>query len=543
MADLNIQPQDMPDPEDRVGQPSEPFQVVESSGPVESEDETIYPTGKKLIAIFGAILILAVSLGLDISIVAVSIPRLSDEFKSINDIAWYSTALRLVLCSFLFMFGKAYTLFKIKYLLSMSIIVYQLGNLLATLAPTSTSFIVGRAITGFGCAGIVSGIFTVLTRCFPLRHRPLASGIVGGVETLASLAAPLVGGALIDGWTWRACYGINIPLGIAGLLVVLFFLEVPHNPNYDRPWKEKIKGLDLLGTSLIVPALTCLLLALEWGGTTYGWANFRIIVSLILFVILFALFGWVQYKSQENATLPLRILRNRSILAGTWFVFCCNATLAVVEYYISIYFQGVRGYSALQSGIYALPMIAGMCIASVSVGAATSWIGYYTPYMYVATILGPVAVGFLTESSLDTELVKPLCWLGVLGVAAGGGLQIPQFAAQTVLSPHEVSIGLSIVQFGSQIGPVLFLSASGTLFTNRLKVEVQDYAPGTNVTRLDNTGLTDVRTILGGNRLGDILLGYDAAVTQTLYLPLALICMTIFGTLAMEWRSVKKKQS
>ena len=543
MTDSEIEPQAILDPQDHIGQPSEQLQIDEGSSPAESEEETVYPTGRRLIAIFGAVLILNASVGLDTSIVAVTIPRLSDEFKSIDDIAWYSTALRLVLCSFLFLFGKAYTLFKVKPLLVMSIAVYQSGNLLATFAPTSIAFIIGRAITGFGCAGILGGIFTTLTRSFPLRHRPLVGGIAGGVETLACLAAPLVGGALIDGWTWRACYGINIPLGISGLLVVLFFLDLPHHPNYDRSWKDKIKRLDLLGTALIVPALTCLLLALEWGGTTYGWADVRIIISFILFVVLLSLFGWVQYRSQENATLPLRILRNRSILAGAWFVFCCNATLAVVEYYMSIYFQGVRGYSALQSGIYALPMIAGMCIAGISIGAATSWLGYYVPYMYAATILGPVAVGFLTQCSLDTELVKPLCLLGLLGVAAGGGLQIPQYAAQTVLSPQEVSIGYAIVQFGSQLGPVLFLSASGTLFTNRLKVEVQDYSSGINATSLDDTGLTNVRKIVGGYRLGEVLLGYDAAVTQTLYLPLALMCMTMFGAIAMEWQSVKKKQS
>jgi hypothetical protein len=209
---------------------------------------------------------------------------------------------------------------------------------------------------------------------------------------------------------------------------------------------------------------------------------------------------------------------------------------------MSIYFQGVLGDSAFQSGIYSLPMIAGMCIAGVITGAATSWFGFYTPYMYVSSVLGPVAVGFLTQSNLETDLVKTLCFLALLGAAVGGSLQIPQFAAQTVLSPNEVTIGCAIVQFGSQLGPVLSLSASSTLFANRLKAEVLKYAPEINATTLDNTGLTDIRTIIGGGRLGQILLGYDAAVTQTLYFPLALTCMTIFGSLAMEWRSVKKNQ-
>ena len=150
---------------------------------------------------------------------------------------------------------------------------------------------------------------------------------------------------------------------------------------------------------------------------------------------------------------------------------------------------------------------------------------------------------FLTQINLDTELVKVLCLQGLLGFAVGGGLMIPQYAAQTVLSPKEVTIGYGIVQFGSQLGPVIYLSASVTLFTNRLRVEIQEYAPGTDVNLLENAGLSEIRNVIGGDRLGQVLLGYGNAVAQTLYLPLALTCLTIFGSLAMEWKSVKQKRS
>lgn len=527
------------------GHPTEQLEIEgESHATVaEAEDETRYPNGKKLFAIMAGLVILNITLGLDVAIVAVTVPSLSDNFKSLSDIGWYSTALRLVLCSFLLMFGKAYTFINTKPLLVFSIAVYELGNTMCTFAPTSKIFIVGRAIAGFGCAGTIGGMFTIMTQAFPLRKRPFIGGILAGVETAACLSAPLIGGALIDGWTWRACYGINIPLGLAGLLVIAIYLDVPHNPNFDLPWKQKIAKLDVFGTVVFVPAMTCFLLALQWGGMEYGWSNSKVIAVFVVFGVLMALFVWSQYRYQTNATLPIRILSNRSILAGAWFAACANATIALIEYYMSIYFQGVRGYTAIQSGLYVLPMIIGMCVAAISFGAATSWIGYYVPFMYITTIFTPIAAGLLTTINLDTDLVKVLCLLGLLGFAAGGSLQMPQIAAQTVLSPQDVITGYAIVQFGSQMGPVVFLSASATLFANRLRSEVQEYSPTTNITNLENMGLSDIRKNLGGDRLGDVLLGYDAAVVQTLYLPLALSCLTLFGSLAMEWRSVKKKQS
>lgn len=530
------------EPQERVGHPTEQLEIEDSNPMNETEDESQYPTGKKLFFVTSSILILCASVGLDIAIVAVTIPALSDHFKSIADIGWYSTTVRLVMCSFMFLFGKAYTLFEVKPLFVSSIGVYLVGNAVCTFAQTSNAFIAGRAISGFGCAGMLGGLFTIFTQAFPLRKRPLIGGIAGGIETLSCVAAPLIGGVLIDKWTWRACYGISLPIGGAGALVVAFLLELPPNPNSTLPWKEKVKRLDIFGTAVFVPAMTCFLLALEWGATTYGWKDARVITSFVIFAVCIAAFAWLQYRYQDRAMLPFKILGNRNILAGAWFAACSGSSITLIEYWLSIYFQGVRGYSATQSGIYAVPQIVGMCVAGLTAGAATSWLGYYVPFMWVTTILSPIAAGLLTTIDLNTSLAKLLCLQALLGFACGTGGGIPQVAAQTVLSPHEVSIGLAIVSFGAQIGPVIFTVASTALFTGRLKTEVLQRSPMTNITSLENMGLSDIRKNLGGVRLGEILLGYDKAVVQTLYLPLALCCLTLVGTLAMEWRSVKQKK-
>ncbi|OJJ44233.1 hypothetical protein ASPZODRAFT_751038 [Penicilliopsis zonata CBS 506.65] len=528
--------------QDHVGHPAEQLEAVGDSQAPTLDSEMEYVTGAKAFALMVSCMLIAAAIGLDNNIVAIAVPSISDKFNTISDIGWYSSTLRLVMCSFMFLFGKAYTLYATKPLFIMSIGAFEAGNILATFSPTSNSFILGRAITGFGCAGIINGLFSMLTRLFPLHKRPLVGGLVGAVETLAGISAPLIGGALIDGWSWRACFGINVPLGLVGLAVNWFFLETPHSPKFDLPWQEKIENLDLLGTAVFIPMMTCLLLALEWGGITYSWSDLRIIACLVVFGVLFAVFAWRQYRAGDRATLPLRILRNRSIIAGAWFGCCINAAGAVLEYYLSIYFQAIRGYSAAQAGVYALPMITGLCVACIVAGAATSRIGYYVQFMYATTILSSIAAGLLTTIDLKTDLPKLLCLEGLMGFASGIGFQAPQVAAQTVLAADEATIGLSIIQFGQQLGPVLFLAASTTLFTNRLTAEVEQYSPSTNITSLENMGLSDIRKAFGGEKLEDVLLGYDTAVTQTLFLPVALTCVTAFGSLAMEWRSVKKKQ-
>ncbi|KAK9368223.1 major facilitator superfamily domain-containing protein [Lipomyces kononenkoae] len=512
----------------------------------EVEDEVHYPHGVALYSTIAALIIVLLISGLDITIVAVAVPSLSDQFKSIADIGWYSTALRLVLSSFTFMFVKMYTVFHVKPVFLASMAIFTLGNAVSTFAVSSSMFIVGRATCGFGFAGVFTGFWALFTLTIPLRKRALYGGIAGGIEAVASISAPLLGGVLIDAFSWRACFGLLLPLGGIAILIILFLppLRAEHNAeNLKLPLKDKLKQMDLLGTALFVPSIVCLLLALQWAGTTYGWGNVRIVVLLVTFANLLLVFGWSQYRAGDKETLPIRILKMRSILAGAWFVSCCNSTLALVEYYMSIYFQGVRGWTAARAGIMSLPMIIGMTISTLLSRALTTAIGYYYPFLYGTTLLAPVAAGLLTSLDIDSNLAKLLCYQGLLGFAIGLGLQVPQLAAQTVLSEEESTIGIAIVSFASQIGPVLFLSASTALFQNRLEAEVSQSAPGTNVTSLENMGLSDIRNHFGQDRLRDLLLGYDKAVTQTLYLPLALTCLTVIATVAMERLSIKKKQS
>jgi MFS family permease len=218
----------------------------------------------------------------------------------------------------------------------------------------------------------------IVRHCFPLSKLALAGGFVGGCQSLGLVAAPAVGGVLIDAFSWRACFGVNLPLGTVCVALTAYgFSDPVPNPNVSLPLKEKIKRVNPFGTLLVVPSITCLLMALQWGGTKYGWKDWRIIVLFVIFAVLFAAFGYVQHRQGEEATLPLRILKNRNILAGMWYTGCCNGVLAMTEYYISIYFQGVRGFIATKSGLLGLSMIGGFAVSFIAAAGVMTKFGYY----------------------------------------------------------------------------------------------------------------------------------------------------------------------
>lgn len=149
----------------------------------------------------------------------------------------------------------------------------------------------------------------------------------------------------------------------------------------------------------------------------------------------------------------------------------------------------------------------------------------------------------LTTVNLDESVIKPTALLGFLGVAIGLGIQGPVLAVQSSLSSKDVPIGSAITFFGGGLGSAAWICISATMFQTRLTTEIHEHSASTNVTMIEEVGLSGIRDYLGSDKLHDVLSGYNEAVVQTLYLPLALTILTIIGALMMDRKSLKEKAS
>ena len=279
-----------------------------------------------------------------------------------------------------------------------------------TIPPQTQSFFnsyftLQANISGLGAAGLGNGALTVISRNFPNHKRPLITGFFGASQAIGLVSAPIIGGALGDAFTWRACFGINIPIGILAVIITLTCLTDPFpNPALDLPLRQKLLRLDLLGTALIIPAIVSLMLGLQWGGIRYGWSDWRIILLIAVFVILVLGFGYAQHKKGDDAVLPLRILKNRTVLAAALFSCCTNGLLATTESYISVYFQGVRGFSATKAGLLGLPMIAGLALTGLLAAFGMTWVGYYTRKSALAFLYICLHLFIISQHNLSTAI-------------------------------------------------------------------------------------------------------------------------------------------
>ena len=122
---------------------------------------------------------------------------------------------------------------------------------------------------------------TMLTQSFPLEKRGRISAIINFVQTAAMVTSPPLGGLLVTKFTWRACFGINIPLQVLAFGLTMYGMVGSVGEHQHLSLMDKIKKLDILGTLMVVPAITCLLLGLQWGGVLYSWSNVRIVALLV----------------------------------------------------------------------------------------------------------------------------------------------------------------------------------------------------------------------------------------------------------------------
>ncbi|KAI9893631.1 MAG: hypothetical protein M1814_006427 [Vezdaea aestivalis] len=512
-----------------------------SSSPVQDDSAVVYPTGLKLGLITLALCLAVFLVALDQTIIATAIPRITDQFNSLEDVGWYGSSYLLTTCGFQLIFGKLYKSIGIKSVYLFSLFLFEIGSAVCGAAPNSIALIIGRAIAGLGCAGLYSGSLIIIAHSVPVRQRPVFTGIIGAMYGLASVAGPLMGGAFTDKVSWRWCFYINLPLGAVTFVVIFFFFSSPHkNTGEKSTWKEIVKSADPYGSIVFLPAIVCLLLALSWGGSKYQWGSARIIALFVLAGVLLIIFIVLQVFQGENATVPTRIIKQRSIAGAAWFAFAIGASFLLMIFYLPIWFQAVKGTTAVKSGINNLPMILGLVILSIIAGGLVTTFGYYTPYMYAASIIGAVGCGLLSTLQVDSGSDKWIGYQALYGMGLGIGLQQALIAAQTVLPIEDVPTGTAVVIFSQTLGGALFVSVGQNVFQNRLAAGFSQIADLD--LNLVTAGATTIRDLVPKNLLPQVLQAYNRALTQTFYAATAMAAISIFGSVAMEWVSVKGKK-
>ncbi|KZT41235.1 ABC transporter [Sistotremastrum suecicum HHB10207 ss-3] len=408
---------------------------------------------------------------LDQTIVSTAIPSIASHFDSLSQVTWIPGAYFLTQSGFLLVAGQVLTVFPTKTVYIASVALFEVGSLICAVSQSMNLLIFGRAIAGLGASGISPAVTAVLVEITRLEDRPMIIGLLGINLAMGIIIGPLLGGVFTDHISWRWCFYINLPLGGIAILTILFLLRVP--PSQDQrqstTWKQKLQILDIPGSLFCIGTTVCLLLALQWGGTSKRWNSPTIIALLSLLGVLVPALAFCEWKRGMHAILPFAMLRRRSQIGATFQAFFIGLGLFVGVYYIPLWYQA-QGHTATRSGIDLLPyLMTTIGVAGIS-GAVINHFGRYWHALVISPLVFSVGSGLLSTIGPESSLAKLVGFQVICGIGIGGALQ------NTYLVPHaeydkekeHIAQGSAIVMFAQLIGGLLGISVAGALFENQL---------------------------------------------------------------------------
>jgi EmrB/QacA subfamily drug resistance transporter len=423
--------------------------------------------------IFVALLLVLLLASLDQTIVSTALPTIVGDLGGLNHISWVVTAYLLSSTVAGPLYGKFGDLYGRKTVLQAAIVIFLVGSALCGLSQSMIQLIGFRALQGLGAGGLIVVTLAVVGDIIPPRERGKYQGYFGAVFGLSTIIGPLAGGFLVDNLSWRWIFYVNLPIGIVALSAIAVAFR-SHTTS-------RRHTMDYLGAALLAAELTSVILFTSLGGTTWAWRSPQIVVLIALSIVLLPAFIWVEHRCDEPI-LPLSLFRNRTFAATSAIGFIVGFALFGAVTYLPLYLQITKGSSPTRSGLQLTALMAGLLVTSILSGQLISRLGRYRMFPIMGTALLAVGMFLLSRVGAGTSTTVVELDSVVVGLGLGMTMQVLVLAVQNAVDPSVMGVATSGSTLFRQIGGSIGVALFGTIFANRLHVELAHRLPlGTHV--------------------------------------------------------------
>jgi EmrB/QacA subfamily drug resistance transporter len=394
---------------------------------------------------------------LDSSIVNIALPSIAHGFRVplSGSVEWVLDGYLVVVAATLLTFGRLADMLGRKPLLLGGLALFTLGSVLCGAAPSLGVLIAARCFQGLGAAAIYSVNIAMVTRAFSAEERGRALGINMVIVALGISLGPTVGGILTSASSWRWIFYVNLPIG--AIVILAAWRALTERRRVER------QHFDLVGATLLAVGIGAVTLALSFG-QEWGWASFRFLAVEVLGVSALALTALVERRAPAPI-LSRALLRNRVfVFANVSFVMTMLALFSI-GFLLPFYFEEVRGFSTLQSGLLLTPLSLTLAAVAPLSGTFADRVGWrwQSPLGLAIACAGLLLLSTLNPSSPILYII--LCLI-VAGIGQALFTSPNSKAMMGTARPSEQGVASGMLATGRTIGQGLSVAVAGTVFTS-----------------------------------------------------------------------------
>jgi len=422
-------------------------------------------THKEIMFVLSGLMVGMLLAALDQTIVSTALKSIVEDFDGLTHYTWVVTAYLLTSTASTPLYGKISDLYGRRPVFQFAIITFLIGSFAAGAATSMTQLIAFRAIQGLGAGGLMSLTFVIIGDIISPRERGKYQGYFGGVWGLSSVAGPLLGGYFSDhaqilgvtGWRW--IFYINLPFGIAALIITSMSLHIPK--------VKREHSIDYLGALLLVSGVSALLLGISVYGPQDGWQSSKTLLTLAAALALILLFIFQESRAKEPI-LPLTLFKNHTFSVTSVMAFIIGAGMFGAIIMLPLYLQIVKGDSATSAGLKLIPFMIGIVAMSIVSGKMITKHGHYKRFPIIGLALMTVGLAMLSTLTEATPFWQLSIYSILIGAGLGFSMQTIVIALQNAVDFKDLGVATSANTFFRSIGATMGVALFGTVYASRL---------------------------------------------------------------------------
>lgn len=418
-------------------------------------------TRGRLVAVLGALATATMLANLETSIIATALPKIVGDFNSFESFAWVGTSYIVTSAIATPLLGKLSDLYGRRRIFQITMVVFLIGSFLCGAANSMGQLIAARAFQGLGGGGIQALSFAVIGDIIPPRDRGRYIGYFTLAFVGSALLGPLVGGFIIDNYSWKWIFWINVPFILIVGTVTHFALKLP--------FSRKEAKLDYLGAALLSLTIGSLMVGLEEGRT--GWTEQHVLLLFATSIVGLVIFVFVEQRAAEPM-IPLRLFSNKVVFRCAMVGMCAGTVVYGSGSFLTLFFQDSQFLSPTESGLRSLPQMVGVISATFGIGRLISRTGRYKPFPIIGAFvsgLGMVAIAQIDGNTPYWFLVLPMI---MMGFGSASIFSATSIASQNGVEFHDLGVATATVMFFRSLGGSLGLAIFGTVLNSTIRSEI-----------------------------------------------------------------------